>query len=312
MRRALALTGVAAIVSSAAWAAAEIPVRTTQLRELRPVASSEYLAWAQDSRLRPNVYTVFLQPTGGRAMRISRARKRGLPGGISGTTLVYQEYGGGKSDIRFYDLGHKRHVAVPKGVNTKQWEWAPSFSGDTLLFSRHDDRTERVYLQNIRNGSSLKLDSGSIVREGSRVVAGQVNGNFAVWVKCTTRLNCTVYRFDFTTKLTTSIAPPAGRVHYAPSVTPEGTVYLGRSQPRCGAEVEMWRYPIDGVPGKILSLPPGWDLAHTYAVSLGLKPPLDITRTEVYYDRGRCRGNRFDLYKLVDVVREPPPPPHQG
>jgi hypothetical protein len=306
MRGICVLGALAVLVASAAWAATEIPIRATQLRERSPVAGSGYLAWAQDSRRRPKRYVVYAQKAGGRPTRISRAKTFGFPGGISGTTLVYQEFAGRRSDVRFYDFARKRHVAVRQGINTKQWEWRPSLSGDNLLFARHNGRIERVLLHNIRTGASTELDSSRLVRGEHTIRAGQVNGTFAVWQKCMGR-TCVVYRYDTTTKLTTPLPPPPGRVHYSPSVTPEGTVYLGRSEPRCGAAAEIWRYPLVGVPTKLVSLQAGWDFANSYALSM-TKPPIDVTRTEVYYDRGRCRGGRFDLYKFVDVVRQPPPP----
>jgi hypothetical protein len=304
MRRTCLVAALAAVIASAALAATEIPIRATQLRERGPVAGAGHLAWSQDSRRRPNRYIVYAQKAGGHAARISRAKTFGFPGGIFGTMLVYQEFAGRRSDVRFYDLARRRHVAVPRGINTKQWEWRPSLSGDSLLFARHNGRIERVILHDIRKGVSTVLDSSRLVRGEHTIHAGQVNGTFAVWQKCPGQ-TCVVYRYDMTTKLATPLPPPQGRVHYSPSVTPEGTVYLGRSEPRCGASAEIWRYPLVGVPTKLISLPSGWDFANSYAVAT--KSPIDVTRTEVYYDRGRCRGNRFDLYKFVDVIRPPPP-----
>jgi hypothetical protein len=310
MRRFLAITTLVAALTAAASAASELPVRTAPLRELRPVVGSGYLAWAQDSRERPNWYEVYVQSPGGRPSRIGRRGRFGIPGGISGTTLVYQEGVGTPSNLRFYDLSRKRQLRVPPGVNTRQaGEAAATLTADYLLFSRFTDVLERVLLRDLRARTTTQLDSGRIAqRQGSRVTAGQINGLFAVWTKCQSSAACTVYRYDTVSKLKGAIAPPAGHIHYAPSVTPDGTVYLARSSPNCGAGAEIWRYPLTAPPTKLFTLPRGYDVESSYALASEFAP-VGVLRTSVYYGRQRCLGHRFDLYKFVDVVRQPPPPP---
>ena len=310
MRRFLAITTLIASLTAVASAASELPVRTTPLRELRPVAGSGYLAWAQDSRKRPNWYQVYAQAPGGRPTRIGRRGMFGTPGGIFGTTLVYQEGFGIPSNLRFYDLSRKRRLQVPPGVNTRRaGEYAATLTSGYLLFSRFTDGLERVLLRDLRAGKTTQLDAGRIgQRLGSRVTAGQINGLFAVWTKCRSQGACTVYRYDTASKLKSAIVPPAGRIHYAPSITPDGTVYLARSSPRCGAGAEIWRYPLTATPTKLFTLPEGYDVESSYALA-SKSTPIGVLRTSVYYGRQRCLGHRFDLYRFVDLIREPPPPP---
>ena len=308
MARLAALGVFAAAVGAVAvaFAAEGTPVLVTKLRERHPVANGNYLAWGQDSVRKPYRYQVYARARPGRAFRVSPARTRGYPGGIAGSTLVYQVIRGNRSDLALYDLASRRRPAMPRGVNTAQWEWRPSISGEWLLFSRHNGREERIVLHNLRSGAERILDSGSM-QNGNVVMAGQVNGDFAVWDKCPREQHCTVFRYSITTRLSTPLPAPAGRVHYAASVAGDGTVYLARSEPRCGGSVELWRYPLVGVPVRLFSLPAGIDIAATYAYMRAGKR--DSTVSDVYYDRGRCKARRFDIYRFSDVIRPPPPPP---
>jgi hypothetical protein len=307
MKRAALLLAftIAAGVVAAAFAAEGTPLRATRLREQRPVSDGTYLVWAQDSRRKPRVYGVYAQARRGKPFKVNR-RGQGFAGAISGTTLVYQEFTRRDSSIRFYDLRRRRHLRAPVAVNTGRWEWRPSLSGDWLLFSRHDRRTERVLLRNLVTRAQIELDSGRMPARGNYGIAGQVNGNFAVWERCPPS-GCTVFRYDLTTRLTTPYQAPPGRIHYAPSVALDGTVYLGRSEPRCGRAVEMWRYSPEGVPTRLFTLPTGWDFANTYVHTRKQKAPVNRVVNDVYYDRGRCRGFLLDAYRISDSPLPPIP-----
>ena len=308
MARLAALSLFAAAVSAVAvaFAAEGTPILATKLRERHPVANGAYFAWGQDSVRKPYRYQVYARAGTGRAFRVSPSRTRGYPGGISASTLVYQVIRGHRSNLALYDLASRKRLAMPKGVNTAQWEWRPSISGDWLLFSRHNLRTERIVLHNLRTGAERILDSGSM-ENGNVVMAGQVNGDFAVWDKCPRPQRCTVVRYSLSTGIATPLPAPPGRAHYAASVAEDGTVYLARSEPKCGGSVEFWRYPLVGVPVRLFSLPAGFDIAATYVYTRAGKR--EATVNDVYYDRGRCKARRFDIYRLSDVIRPPPPPP---
>ena len=60
---------------------------------------------------------------------MNAAGTEGRPGGISGKTLVYQQWRGRRSDIALLDLITRKRSKPPKGVNTRQSESRPSLSG---------------------------------------------------------------------------------------------------------------------------------------------------------------------------------------
>jgi hypothetical protein len=73
----------------------------------------------------------------GRSSRsVNAPRTNGANGEIDGDWLVYQQFKRGASDLKFFDLSSKRRSNPPRGVNTDQWEYWPSFSGQWLLFGR--------------------------------------------------------------------------------------------------------------------------------------------------------------------------------
>lgn len=297
----LLILGAALGLATAASAGDGTPIRATRLLEERPVSGSGYLAWAQNSRRHPRLYKVYARYGAGKPFLVNR-RFQGFPGSISGKILAYQEFAParGVSSIRFYDLQRRRHVAVARGVNSSLWEWRPSLSGDWLLFSRNDGRSESVILLNIRTRSQVELDRGRMRSDGNYGIAGQVNGNFAVWHRCPRGDRpCVVFRFDLTTRVKTPLAPPLGFIHYAPSVAADGTTYLVRSEYACGVSVELWRYPLAGGPVSLLGLPAGRDISNTY-VETRIGPRGTIN--DVYHDRGSCDVNRFDLWTYSDIV----------
>jgi hypothetical protein len=297
--------GAALALVTAAAADEGAPIRATRYFEERPIAGSGYLAWSQNSSKQPRLARVYARAGTGKAFLVSR-RGQGYPGSITGTTLVYQEYlpSRRESSIRFYDLARKRHLVTPLGVNTGLWEWRPSLSGDWLLFSRNDGRSESVVLRNVRTRSQVELDRGRMPRDGNYGIAGQVNGNFAVWQRCPRGKPCSVVRYDIATRTKTPMPPPLGFVHYAPSVAPDGTTYLGRSEPGCGESVELWRYPLVGEPAGLFSLPAGRDFFNTYVEARSA--PIGGAN-DVYYDRASCRGSASDLYRFTDRILPPPP-----
>ena len=103
--------------------------------EFQGVRGANFLAWQQNTRQNPDRYNVFARRIdGGKDFRVNARGTGGANGGIDGDRLVYQEFDGGRSDIRFFNLASKRRSSPPKGVNTSQWEYWPSISGDMLLF----------------------------------------------------------------------------------------------------------------------------------------------------------------------------------
>ena len=233
-----------AILTAAAAAAPSppVPVKHSTRNETTPAAGGEYFAWAKSRRGRPNVYDVWAQRGSGRPFKVNAPKTRGWAGGIDGTRLVYQQVKDGwKSDIRFFDLARRRRSAPPAGVNTSRWEWAPSLSGGWLLFGRGEavrDSLQQVILQNLTSREKIVLDS--LRSKNGFLQAGQVNGNFAVWGRCSSSFpQCDVYRYEIAARTKTPISQ-SGETLYAPSVTATGTTYYGRNIGReCGGNAEL-------------------------------------------------------------------------
>jgi hypothetical protein len=298
----LAILAAGLALVTPASAGDSTPIRATRLVEQRPVSGNGYLAWAQNSRKHPKLYKTYVQLGQGQPSLL-KTRRQAYPGSISGTTLVYQEYAPARneSSIRFYDLAQRRLLPTPAGVNTRLWEWNPSHSGEWLLFSRHNGRTESVILMNTVTRAQIELDRGRMPDDGNYGLAGQVNGNFAVWQRCPRGARpCTVFRYDITTRVKTQLAPPLGFLHYNPSVATDGITYLVRSETdSCGSQVELWRYPLVGEPTHLFGLPFGRDILNSYVeTKIGTGGPVN----EVYHDRASCTANRSDLWRHTDAT----------
>jgi hypothetical protein len=275
-----------------AWAAQDIGVRTTPLNESNPAAGSGYIAWSQNSRAHPSHYDAYAKKPAHTPLRINPPGTFGWIGGIDGSLLVYQQVRKGQSDIKLFNLENRSRHDAPPGVNTKQWEWHPTISGDWILFARirNDNRLRTLILFNRATHRSQVIDS--IKGRNADIYPGQVNGDFAAWTKCTSTL-CNVYRYTISTKESSRIPNPFFNEQYAASVTSAGTVYLARSGSKCGSSVRLMRYPDGGPASRLLRFPLGVDLRFTYA--------LDTSGGAVlFHDRVKCKPDAWDVYKVND------------
>ncbi len=290
---------VLALLTAAPRAAAQVPVKATQADEVSPVAGNGYFAWAQNSLRRPHHFDVYAQKGNGRPFRVNAVDTQGMPGGISGRTLVYQQWRGMQSEIEFINLEKRTRVKPPKGTNTRQWESRPSLSGPWLLFDRADRHGsfERVLLRNLQTGAQVELARTSKYPV-DRVLAGQVAGRFAVGTICQVR--CAVFRYDISARKFTKVSPaviPEAQ-DFAASVTDAGTLYLARtgSLNRCSQYqgVSLLRIPLrEERSTTIETIPPRTGIGSTYATMTRHKPV-------VYYSRGVCNANGSDIYKISD------------
>jgi hypothetical protein len=270
----------------------QIGVRTTPAQEVTPAADAEHLAWSQASRRNPG-WTLYVQRFGEPRVRVNRQRTNGFSGGFEGETLLYQEAQGRQSDLVLFDLAGGGRSAPPTGVNTRQWEWHPTISGEWLLFGRQNirARVDLVLLRNLVTGETRQLGRLPWGR-GTTAEPGQVNGNYAVWFRCTPA--CNVFLNDFAAGTTTRIPKPDRRQQYDPSVTADGTVYFVRSRRGCGTSARLVRHPLGG-PSKVLaSLGAGRDSFHTYALAS------EDGTTSVFFSRVRCSTRAWDVMRIVD------------
>ena len=298
MRRVrLVLVALSFLVATAlpALALKVVPVVATDDYEYHPAASANYVAWSVSVRGHNDLYA---EKFGRKPFKVNARGTEGINGGIDGTTLIYQQFGGGSgSDIYFFDLRTKDRTKAPRSINTDRWEYWPSLSGDWLLFFRlFNDGSRETILFNLATGETRTLDE----TRGSRhtLGPGQVNGNFVVWEEDTyagggTFTACDIIVYDISNENSTTVPNPNAKCQYGPSVDPSGTVYYGRSGFSCGANATVNKYPIGGEPKQLLSLDRGVDFVTTYAVDNA-----DGT-VDVYFDEGSCKPSTSDIVKIT-------------
>jgi hypothetical protein len=302
MRRGLFIVATAVVLLAAQAAYALLGphgVKTTPLYEQLPAAatdgSTDYFAWAQNSRSRRNHFDAFLTRTGEPRVKLNTTGE-GYMGGVDPPLVVYQQVAGRDSNLRLYDANSKTHPTLPAGVNTPDWEWEPSISGDWLLFGRQTNNAQYVILHSLTTPTMVMLDQGRRFRH-----AGQVNGDFAVWTRCT-KTTCNVVRREITPETDIVLPKPITKYQYGAAVTSTGIVYVARSGPKCGANVKMVRYfgAADPPGGKVVTDlgTNGRDFWSAYA-----RDNADGS-VDVFYDRYVCGKGKSDIYRIHD--------PHPG
>jgi hypothetical protein len=281
---------------------AQQPVKTTRLYEQLPAAQTasgvRYFAWTQNTVAHPRRNDAFLKR--GAEVRVKlNTVGHGYLGGIDAPLVVYQQVYRGQSNIKIYDADTHARSNPPTGVNTSDWEWEPSISGDWLLYGRQDNQTDTqwVYLRSLTSTTEVELDEGLTFRQ-----AGQVNGDYAVWTRCDGA--CDVVRRRISTTTVTVLPKPAATTYqYGAAVTSTGVVYVARSGRGCGSGgVKIVRYfgPSDPANGTVIAaLGSGRDMWSGYA-----RENADGS-VDVFYDRYGCRSNVGDIYR----VRDPAPGP---
>jgi hypothetical protein len=287
---------VVAAVTATAWASlADTPVRAGRVSEALPSADGDagYLAWSQNSAAKPKHYDAFVSLSGAPKVTVNATGTSGYNGGIDGTTLVYQQVKRGQSDLRLFDLATQQR-SIPAGVNTPQWEWRPSISGQWLMFGRENLRTRpvktRVLLYNTATSQTITLVDTAGVSE-----PGQLNGDYAVYTHCG-RVTCNVFRYQISTGQRVKMPNALSRrVQYAPSVSAAGTVYYASSRFTCGKDVRIRRFVVGDASASLMTLlPAGRDVHTTYADDMS-----DGT-TRVLHDRASCKGSSNDIYQVID------------
>jgi hypothetical protein len=218
-------------------------------------------------------------------------------GGVDPPLVVYQQVAGRDTNLRLNDANSKTRRTLPAGVNTFDWEWEPSISGHWLLFGRQTANAQFVILQNLEPPEEqVVLDQGARFRH-----AGQVNGDFAVWTRCT-KTTCNVVRREIMPETDTVLPKPSTKYQDGAAVTSTGIVYVARSGPKCRTDVKMVRYFGAGDPpgGKVVADlgTNGRDFWSAYA-----RDNADGS-VDVFYDRYVCGTGKSDIYRIND--------PHPG
>jgi hypothetical protein len=257
----MALTSLVVAASDARAATPELLLGRNKVGEYQPVRGDTFLAWQQNTRQHPSHYDVFARPmAGGEKFKVNARQTQGANGGIDGDTLVYQEFKRKRSDLKFFDLGTRTRTPPPAGVNTDQWEYWPSLSGDWLLFARlYGNDARRIFLFDLSTGDSRRLDS--VRGAGSDLAPGQVSGDWAVWSKCR-QGGCDVIRYHIPDGTKQTI-PNSGTRQHAPSVAADGTVFFARGNARCGGSVKLIRRPLLGDETVLWRISSGDDIGTT-------------------------------------------------
>ncbi len=308
---ALAVGLVAA--SLAVAASAPIPVKKTRHNEVGPSAGADWLAWSRSRERGTSPFDLFAQHGTARAFRVNKKGTQAYGGGIDGARLLYQLIRGQfatESDLRLFDLQARRRLPLPAGINTRTWECCGTISGDWILFSRgraYGTARQLILLRNLVTGEQRVLDS--LRNANGLLTAGQINGSFAVWAKCNPYPQCVIFRYDLATASATAMPTVPNKVAYSPSVNPNGTVYYLQSTRGCGKSVQLVKQSLIGLPEVLASLPQGRDGDVTYAYTVPPDPPSETATTHVYFDRVVCRKQSWDIYRVDDLERLPPPNP---
>jgi hypothetical protein len=289
------LLGIAFIVLASSAPAQAAPVLedvvSTNAREEHPTASAAFEAWSAYQR-QNDAWSVYARPIGGAKFRVNGGRRDAITGAIDGTTLVYQSFTRRSSSIRFFDLLTRTTTSAPDAVYTDAWEYWPSLSGDLLLFGRvAGDGGRDLILYDLSTQTETILDHTSGTRRN--IQPGQVNGNYAVWVKFTPT-SCQAYVHDIALGTTTAVPRPADRCQYGASVGSDGTTYVGQSMFGCGRHVQLLAYPVGGSVSQVVALERGTDFFFTFALTNA------DGSTSVYLDPGPC-GGKQDIAKVTIV-----------
>jgi hypothetical protein len=285
----------------------EEPVRAGPANEAQPAQArargKDILVWSQSPAAKPNRWDVFLRRGTGPAIRLNTLG-RGYNGDLAPPWVVYQQAVGRSSDLRLYRLDTRRRIALPRGVNTKHWEWRPRISGPWLLFGRQSVTSARQTLILFNRRTHARRILATVTRTKDLLIPGQIAGNWVVWYACTPVCDAFVYGIAGKTKR--RLAKPDGGgtpIHvWAPAVTRAGVVYAGQGRQGCGKSVQLVRYggpgdPPTGTP--LVSFPSGIDINSTYAQARA-NGSVDVVYTRV----GCGTPATFDIYRITD----PPPP----
>lgn len=284
----------------AAGALTQQGVRTTRASEVEPAAARGYLSWSQNSLAHRNHYDVFVKHGAAPKLRVNPRGTQGFlwGGAIDGTTLVYSQFRSGSADLRFFDLV-ARTRSTPANVNTGASENGASLSGNRLLFRRTSfaTSTERILLRDLSGGTTRQL---AMTTGRAYAQPGTVAGDYATWFTCSTFSRCRVWRDDLSDlDPPVRIPNPTGSSQYAPSVTPDGTLYFVESENVVCRSVH---------PRLVRIRPTG---ARAVLVRFGRNRDPAITSpvanangsTWVYYDRYRCGTGVADVYRVFDPGR---------
>ena len=312
MRRGLVLVAVLAclIIGVGVAYATLTPqgVRTSRAQELYPAADytpsgTPLFAWTQNSRAHPKRFNAYFK-RGSHAPVKLNTTGNGFLGGIDPPLVIYQQVKNNESNLRLFSYQTGARSRPPQGVNTADWEWSPSISGDWITFGRDDDESNNQSVLLESRSQLVQLELESVGLKSEQLDPGQVNGNFVVWTYC--GLECDVRKWEIPSDHTPTqgevvpetLAKPSTATHqYAAAVTSTGIVYLVRSGDGCGIKPRIVRFgPLDPAEGTVIaSIPSGKDVGDDG----GYVRERNDGAIEYFFDRVDCSSGRWDIYKVT-------------
>jgi hypothetical protein len=312
VRRIVDLVLTLAFVSGAAVAGAatpEVVLNDPGVKERSPSVSDGYLVWSADKQAGPHLNHLhsYVMPEGGSPVRINPAGTRSFGAAIDGTTIVYQEDTGGDRDLLLFDAVTEERTEPPDGVNTPNFEYEPTLSGDWLLFTRtNGNRVEgrdawvKIVLFDLAGGTGTAIEKLPLRRY--YLESGQVNGDWATFGSCSLRQgfsDCQVTRYQISTEEAVVIDNPTGMQLGNGAVSGDGTVYLARTRTRqhweCGNHNRLVRVPV-GEPGVVIAkLLDGREVFETFAFDES------GGSTTLYFDRVTCETNASGIYRIANA-----------
>lgn len=287
------------IAASAAHAGVQdIGVKTSNRNELAGGLAGAMLGWTESTTAGGSTFNGFVEEIGGGGdpIMVNQAGREAFIGGLSGTTVVFQQVDpGGNHNIYRFDIPTEERTKFSSQVNTANgFEFHPTLSQGRLLFGRRnlDTDVETIRVFTLATGTTRVLDT--ITSSATRHTApGQIRGRFAVWHRCAPL--CNVFVWNRVADSITRLPRPAGTNQQWPAVTGDGVVYYLREGVACDSVARIVKDPPDGPAQVIRTLPTGTTAAHLSASPQGG----DVT--EVLYSRIDCGPPQtYDLFKIVD------------
>lgn len=313
-RASAALFVALSVVSGAAFAAgirstaglANVePLRTRPLIwEEAPVVGAGVVAWAQNRGPGSESFDAWVRVGNSAPRRVNARRTEGFPGGFDGTRLVYQqsdEPNTVDSDLWIYDVASSSRARLDRRINTEEWEWGASLTGDWLLFGR--GRVQGIFEPGdrfvllVNRATSERRELAKTDALDVEVYPGQVAGNYAVWSVCReqpARHRCDTFLHDIQNGDTRKLPSAGAPAQFAASVTSSGTVYAVRGGSRCGAATRLVRLDPHKSAKVIFRFPPGTEPMRTSAYQR------DTGETEIGFDQRDCSVRRSDTFRVIE------------
>ena len=265
-------------------------VRATRANETMATGADGVLAWSQSKGTRGYKSSLFVKREGRSRIKVNPKGTGASPGSIHNGVLIYQQRGRRSSQLKLYNLATGKRSPAPRKVNGSAWEFLPTMSDRFILFGRGDRRGTKVMLYRRASKRLVTLDKGA---RRTYLQPGQVNGNFATWIKWKPGERSKVYRRNLATGKTTRIST-SRNFDWAPSVSKGGAVFFGRTGSRCGLNTRLMRWR-NGSTAVLARFRRGIDIWHSnvFTDSRG--------KVTVLHNRTDCNdGGRGDLWRIVD------------